>query len=475
MTAPPPGRLPAGFAVRLGRSVRLRDDGRTLVGGAPTRVVHLSRAAAGLITGRTIRVRDRTCAVLADRLLDTGLADPIVAELPDLTLSQITVVVPVRDRPAALARLLAGLGALHHVIVVDDASVNPAAIADVAAAHRAELVLLPENAGPAAARNAGLRRVATPYVAFVDSDVVCEPGALAILLRHFTDPRVAMAAPRVLGLRLPGSNPWIRRYEDARSSLDLGTDPGIVRPRAPVSWVSSACLLARVDALGDGFSAAMRVGEDVDLVWRLAGAGWRIRYEPSGIVRHEHRTALPDWLGRKAYYGTGAHLLAQRHGKDVAPAVLAPWSAAFSLALLAQRRWSVPVAGVIFAVAAARIAARVERSDHPVRLALVLTTDGAVAAGWQVAALLLRHWWPLTAAGCLFSRRLRRATAAAALLDTVADLRRTRADLDPVRYALARRLDDAAYGGGVWYGALKGRAIRALLPDIRWHARHRPR
>ncbi|GAA5056764.1 mycofactocin system glycosyltransferase [Thermocatellispora tengchongensis] len=462
------GPLPEGFAVRLNRRVRVRDGGRTLVGGAPTRVVHLSRTARKLLTGRTIRVRDRASALLADRLLEIGMADPIVAELPDGDPSQVTVVIPVRDRPHALDRLLANLGGRHRVIVVDDASARPEAVARVAAAHGAGLVPLAENLGPAGARNAGLRRVTTPYVLFADSDVVLEPGALEALLRHFADPRVAVAAPRVLGLRLPGGDRWIRRYEDARSSLDLGIEPGIVRPRAPVSWVPSACLLARVDALGAGFSAEMRVGEDVDLVWRLAGAGWRVRYEPAATVRHEHRTDVADWLGRKAFYGTGADLLARRHGRDVAPAVLTPWSAAFALALLAQRRWSAPVAALIFAVAAARMSAKLARSDHPVRLALVLTADGAVASAWQVTALLLRHWWPLAALGCLFSRRTRRAVAAAALLDTVSDLRRTGAHLDPFRFALARRLDDAAYGAGLWYGAIKGRSLRALLPDIRW-------
>ncbi|MBO4271228.1 mycofactocin biosynthesis glycosyltransferase MftF [Microbispora triticiradicis] len=466
-----PGRLPDGFTVRLNRRVRVRDGGRTLVGGAPTRVMYLTPAAADLFDGRGLRVRDRVSALLADRLLEAGLADPVVGDLPGLDPSQVTVVVPVRDRPAALDRLLSGIGDRHRVIVVDDASAAPDAVAEVAAAHGAVLVALTENVGPAAARNAGLRRVTTPYVAFADSDVVLEPGTLPTLLRHFADPRVAVAAPRVLGLRLPGRDRWILRYEDARSSLDLGLDPGIVRPRAPVSWVPSAFLLARVDALGHGFSADMRVGEDVDLVWRLARAGWRVRYEPAATVRHEHRTVVHDWLRRKAFYGTGADLLARRHGRDVAPAVLAPWSAAFVLALLAQRRWSLPAAALIFAGTAATMSAKVRRSEHPVRLALTLTSDGAVAAVWQATALLLRHWWPLAAVGCLLSRRLRRAVAAVAVMDALTDLRRTGAHLDPVRYAVARRLDDAAYGSGLWLGALRGRSVRALLPDIRWKTR----
>ena len=48
-----------------------------------------------------------------------------------------------------------------------------------------------------------------------------------------------------------------------------------MRPGAAVGWLPSACLVARVDRLraAGGFAEDMRVGEDVDLVWRLVDAG----------------------------------------------------------------------------------------------------------------------------------------------------------------------------------------------------------
>ncbi len=485
MTAPVPGAagLPVGSFVRLNRRVRVKDGGRALIGGAPTRVLYLSAAAARMFEGRELRIRDRPTATLADRLLEAGIVDPVESSLPPGDLADVTYVIPVRDRPAALARLLTALTGRSasfsetgrrgaggpRIVVVDDASVDAAATARVAARFGAEVIALAENVGPAAARNAGLRVVTTPYVAFADSDVVAHPEAVETLLTHFADPRVALVAPRVLGLPGERGLNWIGRYEDARSSLDLGEQPAIVRQRAPVSWVSSTFLVARVDALGDGFSADMRVGEDVDLVWRLADAGLRVRYEPAATVWHEHRTTVRAWLARKAFYGTGAHPLAQRHPHDIAPAVLAPWSAAVVAALLAQRRWSVPVALAISAVTVWRLAGKLGKSEHPVRVAAGLTANGLLASLVQAMALLLRHWWPAVAIGCLFSRRLRRAVLVAHLVDVAIEHRRTRVRLDPLRFGLARRLDDLAYGAGVWVSALRGRSWGALLPDIRRH------
>jgi mycofactocin system glycosyltransferase len=460
--------LPEGFTVRLNRHTRVVDDGAVLVGGSPIRISRLTPRARPHLRQGLLTVSDAASRALADHLLESGLADPVVSSLPEVDPSLATVVVPVRDRPRQLDRLLASLAG-RQVIVVDDASADPRAVAAVAARHGAELVVLDENVGPAGARNAGLARVATPFVVFVDSDVVVEANAIPLLLRHFADPRLAMIAPRVLGFEAPGAN-WITRYEDARSSLDVGHEASIVRPRSRVTWLPAACLVARVDALGAGFDPSMRVAEDVDLVWRLVEGGHRVRYEPAATVRHDHRATARAWLGRKFTYGTGADLLAVRHPHDIAPVVLAPWAAAVLVALMAQRRWSVPAAAALLVFTVVRIGRKATAVRHPYRLAARLTGDGFVTAIAQGFALLLRHWWPLTAIGCLVSRRVRRAVVVAAVADTAWELARTRPRLDPLRFGLARRLDDAAYGAGVWWSAIRGRSPRALLPDLR--ARH---
>lgn len=458
--------LPNGFVVRLNRHTRVVDDGAVLVGGTPTRISRLTPLARRHLRGRTIAVTDAANRSLADHLVATGMADPVVESLPEVDLALATVVIPVHDRPRQLERLLAGLVGALRVIVVDDASREPAPIAAVARRHGAELVVLTENVGPAGARNAGLARVETPYVVFVDSDVVAEPSAIATMLRHFADPGLAMVAPRVLGLESADPN-WITRYEDARSSLDLGSDSSSVRPRSPVSWVSSTCLVARVSAIGDGFDESMRVGEDVDLVWRLVERGLRVRFEPAAVVRHEHRTTLRTWLGRKFFYGTGAHPLAERHPDDIAPVVLPPWGAGLLLVLAAQRRWSLPAAAAIVGVTVFRIGRRATAAQHPYLLATRLTGYGVLRAIAQGFALLLRHWWPLTLVGCLVSRRLRRAVVAAAIADTAWEFARTAPRLDPVRFGVARRLDDVAYGAGVWWSAIRARSPKALVPDVR--------
>lgn len=463
----PPSSLPYRFAVKLNRRVQVRADGRELFGGSPTRVLYLTEGASRKIVDRSVVVSSASTRLMADRLLEFGLADPVLEELPYIEHAALTVVVPVFGRAQALDRLLTSIGSVYRVIVVDDCSPDAEAVVSVAEKHSAQLVRMEFNSGPACARNEGLRRVTTPYVAFADSDIVVDPDAISILLKHFHDPRVALAGPRVRGLDNGNGMNWIERYEEARSSLDLGVYPATVRPQSPVSWLPGAFLVARVDALDTGFHDGSRVGEDVDLVWRLVEQGWRVRFEPEAKVWHEHRRTIVDWLSRKAFYGSSAHDLSRRHPKAIAPAVFTPWSVAVATVLLCQRRWSLPVAGIISALAGWRISRKLHRSAHPGRIAFSLTLRGVLAAQNQTIALLIRHWWPLAVIGSIISRRLRRALLVSAIADALLEYRRTRPNLDPFRFALARRLDDLAYGTGVWSGAISGRSIRCLLPDIR--------
>ena len=458
--APPDDRLPDGFAVRLDPRTRRRDDGATLLGGSPLRLVRLAPRARALLPTDRLVVRDATTATLAARLLDAGLAHP---ELPPGSADGVTVAIPVRDRPAALARLLAALRADPAtrdlpVVVIDDGSAVPVT------APGARVVRHEAARGPAAARNAGLRAATTPLIAFLDSDCVPRPGWLAQLTPHLADPRLAAVAPRIVPL--PGAHGWLAPYEAAVSALDMGERPAPVRPLSAVSYVPSAALLVRRAAVGEGFDASMRVAEDVDLVWRLAGAGWRVRYEPGAAVAHDHPGTTREWARRRAFYGTGAALLAQRHGSAVAPVVLSPSTALAWALLLAGGRRGPAVAGGVVAISAARLAARLARPGKPppVGLAAALVARGAATAGRTLARSVTRHHWPLALVAALASRRARRRVLAAAVVDAAVAWWPVRRRVGPVRFAAARRLDDLAYGAGLWAGAVRARDARALLP-----------
>lgn len=461
--------LPHSFVVRLNPRTRVLDGGTALLGGSPARFVRLSAQAKACLHDREVHVTNDVSERLADTLLNSGIADPAIDRLPQPAM-EYTVVIPVKNRPRELSRVLESIvkateaEGCPRIIVVDDASASPATTRRIASAHGAEFLGLSTNLGPAGARNAGLALVTTELVVFLDSDLVVGPDTIPLLVKHFLDPQVAIASPRIMGLRQ--GDGWIARFEEARSSLDLGPIAGLVRPLSRISWTSSALMVARVSALGTGFDSSMRVGEDVDLVWRLCEAGWRVRYEPASIARHENREKFGAWFKRKQDYGTSAVPLASRHPDSIAPAVIAPWGVAFAIALLSQRKWSVPIAGGIVMWRLLHSARQLSSAGNPEALATRVTASAVGTVSSQVAALMLKHWWPLTVIGCLFSRRIRRATLAVAVTDALLEYSRVQPQLDPIRFGAAKTLADIAYGSGVWLASIEARTWTALTPRI---------
>jgi mycofactocin glycosyltransferase len=458
--------LPPGFRVRLAAGTLRADGGRLLVGGSPLTAMRLTDRAVELLDVDEVTVLGADAAHLAERLLDTNLGTPDLTDVPGVAGHELTVVIPVRDRPDELDRALSALHPLS-CVVVDDASHSPALVAEVVRRHGGTFVALSANVGPAAARNAGLAAVTTPYVAFVDSDVEVSSADLVRLTRHFADPAVALVGPQVCGVVRSARPRWFERYDAAASSLALGEVAGVVRPGAAVAWLPSACLVGRTSLLAEGFDPELRVGEDVDLVWRMTDSGARVRYDPGVRVRHDARPTFLGWLSRKAYYGSGGAALAERHGNRLAPAVLTPTYAVAAAALLVRRPWSAPVAAVALLHGWRSVRTSLPDNAGTQVVAARLASRGLGWAVRQEAALLLRHWWPLTALGVLRSRTVRRAVATALVIDAgvqLAEQRLAPAPLNPVAVLAGRRLDDLAYGAGLWWGAIRARSVLVLLP-----------
>jgi mycofactocin glycosyltransferase len=466
--------LPLGFRVTLDPATRQLDE-TTLFGGAPGRVMRLSES------GRTAwaelqdgLVRSAAGAALARRLTDAGLAHPrppMPAQRPD-----VVVVIPVRDRAELLARCLTALGRRYQVLVVDDGSSNPQSVADVAVIHGATLLRCSENGGPASARNAGLAEISSDVIAFLDSDCVPSGDWIETLSAHLADPLVAAVAPRIRAVQSATS---AGRYSVANGSLDLGGQAAHVVPGSRVGYVPTAALLVRRSALlqaaraSEVFDPALRYGEDVDLIWRLHAAGWRIRYDPTVVVHHHEPETWPTLLTRRFKYGTSAAPLAQRHPQNLAPLVLHPWPALCVAGLLASRPL---VAAVGYAASVLAMRRTLRQAQVPTagvaRSMLTAARQTWLGAGKYstqfaapiIGALIIA---PGRSAGA--PRWTRRAALASLLLGPpLTTWFARRPPMGAAQFTVAQLADDIAYGTGVYAGCALTRTATPLRPRISW-------
>ncbi len=465
-------RLPDGFAVQVDRRVRVLGAGAALLGGSPIRLLRLAPSARTLLDNGRVEVHDSVSAQLARTLLDATVAHPRPSGGPSHR--DVTVVIPVRDNTFGLRRLLSTLRGLR-VVVVDDGSAIPVRNSDFERMScQVQVIRHAETKGPAAARNSGLAVCTTDFVAFLDSDVVPRRGWLEALLGHFADPAVALVAPRIVGLA--HSDNMIARYEAVRSSLDLGRREAPVVPYGTVSYVPSAAIICRRSALvaAAGFDETLRCGEDVDLCWRLVESGARLRYEPIALVAHDHRVGVRAWLARKAFYGESAAPLSIRHPDKTAPLVISGWTLLVWLLMVMGSVLGYLASVVIAAVTARRIANTLDGIDSKPADVIMLAARGLGMAALQIASAICRHYWPIALLAAILFRRFRHIVLAAAVVDGVADWVSRHHNLDMetkqlgvVSYLVLKRLDDLAYGAGMWTGMVHERHPGPLKPQIR--------
>jgi len=159
--------------------------------------------------------------------------------------------------------------------------------------------------------NQGIEATSGDLVLVSNPDAVPEPDAVATL-RAFMEshPRAGIAGPQ---LRWPDGRwqPSRRRFPTVTGTLVRRTPlrwlAGTYAQRAhyhlderhtePVEadWLLGAFLLLRremLDELG-GFDAGFRMyGEDIDLAYRAAHAGWERWYVPAAVVTHDYAAVV---------------------------------------------------------------------------------------------------------------------------------------------------------------------------------------
>jgi mycofactocin system glycosyltransferase len=461
--------LPGSFALTEDSSTEEFDDGAVLLGGSPLRLFRITPRGHDLVA------RWRSGAVIGDaeparrlarRFVSAGVFSP-ESRAATLGPDDVTIVVPVRNRPGQLARLLDALTGLS-CVVVDDASIDAGASKDIAERHGARFVGLTTNSGPSAARNAGLTLVDTALVAFVDSDCVPADGWLQPLLGLFDDPLVAAVAPRVVSP--PERTSVLARYERVRPLLDQGRTPAPVRPGGRVSYVPSAAIVVRAD-LAEGpdlFDPSLRGGEDVDLVWRLTEAGWDVRYVPRSVVTHDGPRDVHSFLARRSFYGSTAAPLSRRHRDHVRPVEVSGWSlAVWAFALAGRPTLALTTLEASIAVMADRLSGLVR---DPVGVATRIAGRGTARAALPALGGLARAWSPALVLA-LACRRTRRHAALALVLPALNDWAANPEALDPIRFTALHVFDDVAYGAGVWAGCARERVLEPLLPRVVWQSR----
>ncbi|CAN5342407.1 hypothetical protein BH11ACT7_BH11ACT7_16240 [soil metagenome] len=327
MAVEPPGDLWPG-AVWIGQldTSEIADRPITLAGAT-----QFSRARFLIWDGpqpRGFVEVDVTDSAVAGSALLSAIADlPPIADVADVKLPPMSVVVCTKDRPDQLRDMLASIvdsGYPEFEILVVDNGPTSGLTKPVADEFRDRGVRLVEAPAPglSVARNIGIENARFDIIAFTDDDVVVDRRWLENLARGFAhgeDVGCVSGLVPTAELISPSQAYFDRRVGWAasceRAVYHLDTPPAgdplfpfrVARFGTGANFAirrSVACELGGFDE-GMGVGSPTGGGEDIDMFVRVLLSGYRFAFEPGAVIWHRHR-ATSQGLETQIYnYGLG--------------------------------------------------------------------------------------------------------------------------------------------------------------------------
>jgi GT2 family glycosyltransferase len=238
-------------------------------------------------------------------------ADAPFAEAERQTWPKVSVVVCAYNAADTLDDCLRSLSLLNYpdyeVILVNDGSKDETE--EIALRYSQVRTISTPNHGLSTARNIGLAAATGEIVAYTDADVRADCDWLTYLVQPFLNSDVvAVGGPNVV----PDDDPWLAQCV-ARAP---GGPTHVLFDDRIAEHVPGCNMTMRREALSaiGGFNPIyLRAGDDVDVCWRLQGAGGTIGFAPSALVWHHHRASVGAFWRQQVGYGEGEVWLQPHH------------------------------------------------------------------------------------------------------------------------------------------------------------------
>jgi len=238
----------------------------------------------------------------------------------------LSLVIPTRNRPPRLARLLDALIPQldaqkkwrAEVIVVDNGS-DPGArekYKEMSRVYppRLKFISSQNPLGPGGARNKGIDAAGGKILAFLDDDMVPDPSFLAELIRfHREHPDILAVNGNLKKYRQDIYSDFWYHYYSARFNISKTGAYRVTR----VSSGNFSIKRTLLRSLSPLFDTSLAAWEDFDLALRLRTLGVPIYKCDRIIARHDVRLNLKGFLAQKAWYDAGREHVLRKYGPEV--------------------------------------------------------------------------------------------------------------------------------------------------------------
>ncbi len=416
-----------------------------------------------------------------ERFLNTLIQKGYVAQegflrLDDADCPAVSVIIPVRNRPAEITACLASLARLDYpaekleIIVADDASEDDTPEA-VARFPEVRLLRMQQRRRASFCRNRAADAARGDILAFIDSDCLADATWLRELVPAFRDPALGALGGWV---DAASEENGLDRYEKVKSALNIGSWFKRSEQAERFFYVPTCNFLVRGSAFLSlrGFREDLHVGEDVDFCWRLQDAGHVLEYRPMGKVSHRHRNRITAFCARRFDYGTSEPVLQQIHAGRVKTLYM-PWSESlFWLFVLSAMvlKTALPFfpGATLLLWDCIKKHGRLKTRKIPVTRGQTFT---AVVRGYlsfvhHCCGFISRYYLVALPAVALISPQAAAVMAGMHLTSGVVEYAVRKPRLNPLSFLFFYTLEQASYQSGVWWECIHRVNFSPVLPRI---------
>jgi glycosyltransferase involved in cell wall biosynthesis len=234
--------------------------------------------------------------------------------MPD-PVPEVSIIVPVHNEASTLPDCIESLFQLNYprekleLIFVDNNSSDQSSA--ILNSHQERIQVMSEKKrGPAAARNAGLRRCSRPIVAFTDADCIVDPDWLRNLIVPLQDPEAGIVGGMILSV--PNGNA-IERFAqllyDQQDAIQVFRPPYVIT----MNWASRLSVLKEHNFFDERFIRC----EDVELSYRISQSGYKIFFQPNAIVYHHNERTLTELFQKGFLHGLHSIKLHKQYSRYI--------------------------------------------------------------------------------------------------------------------------------------------------------------
>lgn len=231
---------------------------------------------------------------------------------------QFSIIVPVYNRPQEIDELLQSLTTQEfeddfEVVIIEDGSENSSE--EIVKNYSSKLNIqyfYKDNSGAGASRNYGMHRASGNYFIVLDSDVIVPPQYLSEVKRalenNYTD---AFGGPDAAHSKFTALQKAINY-----SMTSVLTTGGIRGKKKSVGKFQPRSFNLGLSKIAfektEGFSK-MKVGEDIDLTFRLWKNGFKTQLIAKAFVYHKRRSTIQQFFKQTKAFGTARPVLNNKY------------------------------------------------------------------------------------------------------------------------------------------------------------------